>query len=72
GSSSSFTLGRKEAENLAPIADEQLLGESNICNLSTISEGALLATVKARFERKEIYTNVARIVLALNPFEELQ
>eukprot|EP00926_Amoebophrya_sp_RCC4398_P015144 GSA120T00001739001.1 len=61
-----------EADKLAPVNDEQLLGLPNICNLTAISEAALLATVRARFERKEIYTNVARIVLAVNPFEELQ
>eukprot|EP00392_Amoebophrya_sp_AT5.2_P002842 g2847.t1 len=72
GAGEEYSLPRAEAERLAPVSDEQLLGESNICNLSTVSEGALLSTVKARFERKEIYTNVARIVLAVNPFEDLQ
>lgn len=64
-------LPHREAEALGPVHDEHLFGEQNICNLATISEGALLSTVRVRFEQKQIYTNVARIVLAINPFEDL-
>ncbi len=43
----------------------------DIVHLDAISPGAVLSTVKQRYERQEIYTNVAQIVIAMNPFENL-
>ena len=57
--------------NISLVTDEDLKGVSNICDLTSISEGGLLSTVKTRYLRDEIYTNVARIVLAINPFKKL-
>lgn len=72
--SGTITVALKDAENpdkISPVSEEQLRGITNVCDLSHICEGALLETTRVRYSRKEIYTNVARIVIALNPFEML-
>lgn len=46
-------------------------GLDNICDLSDVSEASLLQTLRQRYREKQIYTNVGRIVLSLNPFEYL-
>lgn len=47
------------------------LGLDNICDLSDVTEASLLQTLRQRYKERQIYTNVGRIVLSLNPFEYL-
>ncbi|KAL8447777.1 hypothetical protein Emag_004185 [Eimeria magna] len=46
-------------------------GIDNICDLSDVSEASLLQTLRQRYKERQIYTNVGRIVISLNPFEYL-
>ena len=49
--------------------------ESNledVCSLTYLSEAAVLDCVRVRFLAKVIYTWVARILIAMNPFERLK
>ena len=36
--------------------------------MDMISPGAILETLRKRYSRKEIYSNVSTIVVAINPF----
>ena len=49
--------------------DEQFQGVDNITTLTLINEGAVLQTLKSRYEREEIYTHIQKIVIAMNPFK---
>lgn len=53
---------------LFPVVDP-LEGKDNIADLQFVSEGAVLQAIRVRYKKKIIYTNVGRIVVALNPFE---
>jgi myosin heavy subunit len=50
------------------VQGEQLRGVDDVCSLSVVSEAALLHTVRMRYLKKEVYTNVTRILIAMNPF----
>eukprot|EP00397_Hematodinium_sp_SG-2012_P000398 GEMP01000398.1.p1 GENE.GEMP01000398.1~~GEMP01000398.1.p1 ORF type:complete len:1716 (+),score=392.76 GEMP01000398.1:66-5213(+) len=52
-------------------SDQQLLGVDNVVTMDSVSSGALLHTVRTRYARKQIYTSVAHIIIAVNPFEHL-
>lgn len=43
----------------------------NLVDLDELSEGAILHHVRNRFAKKVIYTHVGSILVAVNPFEEL-
>ena len=43
----------------------------DVCALTYLSEAAVLDCVRSRFLKKKIYTWVARILIAMNPFERL-
>ena len=43
----------------------------DVCALTFLSEAAVLDCVRSRFLKKKIYTWVARILIAMNPFERL-
>ena len=43
----------------------------DVCALTYLSEAAVLDCVRERFLLKKIYTWVARILIAMNPFERL-
>jgi myosin-5 len=53
------------------VQDQQLEGVDDICSLSTVTEAALLHTIRVRYSRLQIYTRVSRILIALNPFQPL-
>ena len=40
-------------------------------SMEQISHGAILETLRKRYSRDEIYTNVSDIVIAVNPFQTL-
>jgi myosin heavy subunit len=62
------SVPKAKATGLLPAHDDQLAGIDNICNLGEVSEGAVLQTVKNRYLKKEVYTRVAKILIACNPF----
>ena len=39
--------------------------------MEQISHGAILETLRKRYARDDIYTNVSDIVIAVNPFQTL-
>jgi myosin heavy subunit len=43
----------------------------NLVDLDELSEGAILHHVRKRFAKKQIYTHVGSILVAVNPFENL-
>jgi len=43
----------------------------NLVDLDELSEGAILYHVKKRYKKREIYTHVGAILVAVNPFEPL-
>jgi len=57
--------------SLAPVHDEQLAGVEDICTLSVVNDGAMLFTVRSRYLDQQTYTNVGRILIAVNPFAPL-
>ncbi|KAL8432425.1 hypothetical protein Efla_000202 [Eimeria flavescens] len=67
-----FTPSAQEKLLIKPVVDPKgLQGVDNICDLSDVSEASLLQTLRQRYKERQIYTNVGRIVLSLNPFEYL-
>eukprot|EP00929_Paragymnodinium_shiwhaense_P097917 TRINITY_DN5948_c0_g1_i1.p1 TRINITY_DN5948_c0_g1~~TRINITY_DN5948_c0_g1_i1.p1 ORF type:complete len:2102 (-),score=505.44 TRINITY_DN5948_c0_g1_i1:50-6355(-) len=57
---------------LGHVQEQQLEGVDDICSLSTVTEAALLHTIRVRYARSQIYTRVSRILIAVNPFQALQ
>jgi len=55
------------------VYDAQLEGVDNICALEHVSQAAVLHTLRTRYLRESplIYTRVARIMMAVNPFQSL-
>eukprot|EP00930_Biecheleria_cincta_P038191 TRINITY_DN26242_c0_g1_i1.p1 TRINITY_DN26242_c0_g1~~TRINITY_DN26242_c0_g1_i1.p1 ORF type:complete len:1684 (-),score=375.50 TRINITY_DN26242_c0_g1_i1:457-5508(-) len=53
------------------VVDAQLLGVDDIASLEEVHQAAVLHTVRVRFERQLVYTRVARILIAVNPFQAL-
>ncbi|KAL8450426.1 hypothetical protein Emed_002514 [Eimeria media] len=67
-----FTPTAQEQQSVRPVIDPKgLQGIDNICDLSDVSEASLLQTLRQRYKERQIYTNVGRIVISLNPFEYL-
>eukprot|EP00392_Amoebophrya_sp_AT5.2_P002847 g2852.t1 len=58
-------------EVLGIVSDEHLQGVGNIVSMETVSPGAILETLRKRYLRDEIYSNVSSIVIAVNPFQML-
>eukprot|EP00929_Paragymnodinium_shiwhaense_P013635 TRINITY_DN121480_c0_g1_i1.p1 TRINITY_DN121480_c0_g1~~TRINITY_DN121480_c0_g1_i1.p1 ORF type:complete len:1589 (+),score=477.23 TRINITY_DN121480_c0_g1_i1:91-4857(+) len=61
----------KEVANLADVYPDQEDGVDDICDLKVVTEASLLHTVRCRYAKNEIYTRVARTLVALNPFRNL-
>jgi len=53
------------------VFDAQLLGVDDICTLEEVNQAALLHTVRVRYSKTQVYTRVARIMIAVNPFQSL-
>jgi len=66
-----ITLPLDDLATLGKVHRTQLEGLDNVCNLEEVSKGALLHTIRVRYKQGEIYTRVARIVVAVNPFKAL-
>jgi len=53
------------------IDGDELEGVSDICQLASVTFASLLHAVRVRYGHDEIYTNVSRILIAVNPFKPL-
>jgi len=65
------TVPAEELKTLQHVHEKQLQGIEDVCALPIVTEGALLHTVRVRFFNQLIYTKVARMLIALNPFSAL-
>jgi len=62
----------KSGSNPEKISDaSDLAGVNDVCSLASVSDASLLHTVRVRYKRDEIYTNISRILIALNPYKPL-
>lgn len=52
----------------SPIVDP-LEGKDNIAELQFVSEASVVHSIRCRYKKDLIYTDVGRIVIALNPFQ---
>jgi len=61
-----------------PVADQQPLeltdqkvleGVPDICELDQVTTATVLDTIRRRYQRGDIYTNISRILIAVNPFQ---
>lgn len=66
-----IVIPEAQAKNLDKVQQAQLDGVDNLCKLEAINKAALLHTLRVRYGRKEVYTRVARILIAVNPFQPL-
>eukprot|EP00929_Paragymnodinium_shiwhaense_P109964 TRINITY_DN7660_c0_g2_i1.p1 TRINITY_DN7660_c0_g2~~TRINITY_DN7660_c0_g2_i1.p1 ORF type:complete len:1902 (+),score=434.36 TRINITY_DN7660_c0_g2_i1:127-5832(+) len=64
-------LPEKQVSTLQRVHPVDLTGADDVCSLPSISEGALLHTLRTRYGRQQIYTHVERVLIALNPFASL-
>lgn len=68
-------IKEKDAENkIIAVSPDDHQGIENICSLRRVTVPAILSTLKARFMREpnpDIYTDVADILIAVNPFKKL-
>eukprot|EP00929_Paragymnodinium_shiwhaense_P020158 TRINITY_DN13523_c0_g5_i1.p1 TRINITY_DN13523_c0_g5~~TRINITY_DN13523_c0_g5_i1.p1 ORF type:complete len:1755 (+),score=575.37 TRINITY_DN13523_c0_g5_i1:63-5327(+) len=72
GTDSGETIELPASEVLEPVsADNVLLGVNDVCTLDQITPATLLHSVRTRYERDDIYTNITRILVAVNPFKPL-
>eukprot|EP00927_Polykrikos_kofoidii_P018742 TRINITY_DN1872_c0_g1_i15.p1 TRINITY_DN1872_c0_g1~~TRINITY_DN1872_c0_g1_i15.p1 ORF type:complete len:1203 (-),score=342.30 TRINITY_DN1872_c0_g1_i15:307-3915(-) len=54
------------------LTDEKAFeGVGDVCSLDVVSEATLLHTLRVRYKRDEVYTNITRILIATNPFKAL-
>jgi myosin-7 len=61
----------KKPHDCQPVFDEHSKGVPNVVAMQSISPGAILETLNVRYMRDDIYTNVQTIVIACNPFQQL-
>ena len=60
-----------KVKDLDVVKEPQLLGVEDVCSLEEVNIAALLHTLRVRYSRDSIYTRVARIMIAANPFQWL-
>lgn len=65
------TYPSNKVASLNKVQEAQLVGVDNICTLEEVNEGAVLHAVRMRYARQLIYTRVAKILIAVNPFKAL-
>lgn len=64
-------LPASKLPELPKVFDAQLLGVDDICTLEEVNKAALLHTVRVRYGKQQVYSRVARILIAVNPFQNL-
>uniref|UniRef100_A0A7S4SFA2 Myosin motor domain-containing protein n=1 Tax=Alexandrium monilatum TaxID=311494 RepID=A0A7S4SFA2_9DINO len=65
------TCPNDKVDTLPKVSQAQLVGVENICTLDEVNEAAVLHCVRTRYGKEIIYTNVAKILIAVNPFKQL-
>lgn len=60
-----------EAGNVEAANKRSLEGVSDMTTLDDLTEATVLSTMRARYARQDIYTNVGGILIAVNPYEKL-
>ena len=70
----SYTITVKKDKNLPPLRNPDILiGENDLTSLSYLHEPAVLHNLQVRFvDRNEIYTYCGIVLVAINPYFELQ
>lgn len=58
----------EDAASVYAAVVDPLEGKDNIAELQSVSEASVIHSVKIRYTKDAIYTNVGKIVIALNPF----
>ncbi|CAK0821355.1 unnamed protein product [Prorocentrum cordatum] len=53
------------------VKDSQIEGADDVCNIDVVTEAVLLHNVRLRYKRQVIYTNISRILVAVNPFKKI-
>jgi len=62
----------EKPQDLEGLGGDQVLdGVNDCCVLANVTPGAILHTVRKRYGEHNIYTNVANVLIALNPFRPL-
>ncbi|KAJ8607802.1 hypothetical protein CTAYLR_009881 [Chrysophaeum taylorii] len=61
----------RDASEVEAASKLSLEGVSDMTTLDDLTEATVLSTLRARYKRKEIYTNVGGILVAVNPYEKL-
>jgi myosin heavy subunit len=67
----SSQLNAKESDKLLPMDEQSLDTLDNMVELKQLNEASILHNLRARFAKKEIYTNIGSILVSINPFEML-
>lgn len=60
---------RLSTEGLETVKPEAKQGVPDILDLNDFSEMSLLETLRARYQRDEVYTNVGPILISVNPYK---
>mmetsp|Transcript_21824 Transcript_21824/g.33567 ORF Transcript_21824/g.33567 Transcript_21824/m.33567 type:complete len:1664 (+) Transcript_21824:111-5102(+) len=64
-------MQRREANEVEQASQLSLSGVEDMTTLDDLTEATVLSTLRSRYQRKEIYTNVGGILIAVNPYEKL-
>ncbi|CAJ1353413.1 unnamed protein product [Effrenium voratum] len=65
------TAANQPLASLPKVHEAQLQGAGNVCELVVVDNAAVLHTVRTRYRRSDIYTFVSKMLIAVNPFKEL-
>lgn len=61
----------REATDVEAASKLSLEGVSDMTTLDDLTEATVLSTMRVRYSRQDIYTNVGGILVAVNPYEKL-
>ena len=65
----SFQVHRLKAEGILTVKPEAQVGVADILDLNDFSAMSLLTTLRARYQRDEVYTFVGPILISINPYK---
>ncbi|KAH8092768.1 hypothetical protein JL720_4931 [Aureococcus anophagefferens] len=63
---------QREASEVEAASSRALDGVDDMVQLDELTEATVLSTLRVRYRRKDIYTNVGGILIAVNPYETLE
>lgn len=47
-------------------------GVNDVCTLADTNEAAILNTIRVRYLKDSIYTNIGKILISMNPFHSIE